>query len=335
MTSAVATRASDSSKPYGNVSYADPGYQSDGKARYPLDSEAHCRAAYSYISMPKNAAKYTPAQVARIKSRIMAAGKRYGIEFSGGQRSVPDAFVRAYEFEMRSVSRDGRRLMGRVAVFNTRALIPDRGGAFEEQIYPGFMDRYLRSNGFPVMQFDHGKDPRTGTVPIGKYEVFDGNRSGYDVEGDLFDNPVVEPVRQAIQAGAVKGMSFRMQVTPNGDKWERRSGQIDLRTVTDADVPEAGPVVFPAYRDTRVAVRSILATFDDEERAEMIRELREQAGLATDLTDLTGRSDTRSADGGDDDEEPWEGDPSPVTPPEIRERLLAVALRPEIRLPSQ
>ncbi len=332
MTSAVDTRAN--TKPYGKVAYADPGLQADGVARYPIDSYDHCKAAWSYISMPKNAAKYTSAQLARIKARIMAAGKRYGIEFSS-QRSVPQAFVRAYEFEMRSVSRDGRRLMGRVAVFNTRTRIPDRGGDFEEQINPGFMDRYLRSNGFPVMQFDHGKDPRTGTVPIGKYEVFDGNQSGYDVEGDLFDNPVVEPVRQAIQAGAVKGMSFRMQVTPNGDKWERRSGQMDLRTVIDADVPEAGPVVFPAYRDTRVAVRSILATFDDEERAEMIRELREQAGLATDLTDFIGRSDTWSADGGDDDAEPWEGDPSPVTPPEIRERLLAVALRPEIRLPSQ
>jgi hypothetical protein len=77
--------AADPNAPYGpksQVEYADPGYQADGKARYPLDSEAHCRSAWSYISMPKNAAKYTSDQVKQIKSRIKAAGKKYGITFS-------------------------------------------------------------------------------------------------------------------------------------------------------------------------------------------------------------------------------------------------------------
>src|SRR5690606_15648317 len=65
---------------------------------------------------------------------------------------------RTYTFEVRSVSRDGRRLVGTVAVFNRRARIPDRNGDFEEEIHPGFMDRSLREIGVPVMQFDHGKD---------------------------------------------------------------------------------------------------------------------------------------------------------------------------------
>jgi hypothetical protein len=51
----AAGMASDAKKPYGDVTYADPGYQKDGKKRYPLDTEAHCRAAWSYINMPKNA----------------------------------------------------------------------------------------------------------------------------------------------------------------------------------------------------------------------------------------------------------------------------------------
>ena len=32
-------------EPYGAVTYADPGYQSDGVKRYPIDTEAHTRAA--------------------------------------------------------------------------------------------------------------------------------------------------------------------------------------------------------------------------------------------------------------------------------------------------
>ncbi len=69
-------------EPYGSVKYADPGYQKDKVKRYPLDSEAHCRAAWSYINMPKNAAKYTSEQVKAIKGRIKAAAKKYGIEIS-------------------------------------------------------------------------------------------------------------------------------------------------------------------------------------------------------------------------------------------------------------
>src|SRR5512139_2240827 len=126
--------------------------------------------------------------------------------------------VRSYEFDLRSVGRGGRRLVGTVAVFNRRTRIPDRNGDFEEEVHPGFADRSLRDNGFPVMQFDHGKDPRVGTVPIGRYDIFGATRTGYEVEGDLFDNAVVEPVRQAIEGRAIRGMSFRFQVTKGGDR---------------------------------------------------------------------------------------------------------------------
>src|SRR6266498_1184564 len=69
--------------PYGTeTTYADPGYQSDGVKRYPLDTEEHCRAAWSYINQADNAAKYTADQLATIKSKIKAAGKKYGISFA-------------------------------------------------------------------------------------------------------------------------------------------------------------------------------------------------------------------------------------------------------------
>ncbi|MGE5828528.1 MAG: DUF6582 domain-containing protein, partial [Micromonosporaceae bacterium] len=59
--------------------YADPGYQADGKKRYALDTEAQCRAAWSYINQAGNAAEYTPTQLKTIKGRIKAALKRHGI----------------------------------------------------------------------------------------------------------------------------------------------------------------------------------------------------------------------------------------------------------------
>jgi len=59
--------------------YADPGYQADKKQRYQLDTKAHAKAAWSYINMAKNAKAYTAAQLKRIKGRIKAALKKFGI----------------------------------------------------------------------------------------------------------------------------------------------------------------------------------------------------------------------------------------------------------------
>jgi phage head maturation protease len=322
-------------KPYGDVKYADPGYQDDKTKRYPIDSEAHCRAAWSYINMPKNAAKYSPDELARIKGRIRAAGKKYGIEFSSPERSEEDyaelrrgdgLCTRSYEFEIRSVGDNGRSLEGHVAVFRSVARIPDRNGEFDEEIHPGVFDRYLGERGFPVMQFDHGKDPRTGTVPIGVYDVFEPDAKGYFVRGQLFDNHVVEPVRQAIEGRAIRGMSWRMHVVKNGDRWTRHFGGIDKRDILDADVPEAGPVVFPAYRDTAVVVRSLWAALDPEEQVEM----RQVAGIST---DLTGQQGTRSASGSDPDVKPGQGDTSSNAI--YRARELDIALRPPIILPRR
>jgi hypothetical protein len=62
-------------KPYGDVEYADPGYQDDQKERYPIDTEKHIRAAWSYINKPKNAGKYSADELKRIKNKIIAAWK--------------------------------------------------------------------------------------------------------------------------------------------------------------------------------------------------------------------------------------------------------------------
>jgi phage head maturation protease len=61
--------------PYGEVEYADPGYQEDKKKRYPIDGEKHIRAAWNYIHKPKNAGKYSADEVNRIKAKIVAAWK--------------------------------------------------------------------------------------------------------------------------------------------------------------------------------------------------------------------------------------------------------------------
>lgn len=75
-----------SKQPYGDVQYADPGYQKDKKKRYPLDSKAHAKSAWSYINQADNARLYTSAQLKRIKQRIVKALKGYGVTVATQER---------------------------------------------------------------------------------------------------------------------------------------------------------------------------------------------------------------------------------------------------------
>jgi hypothetical protein len=62
---------------YGDVQFADP-----TNNKYPIDSEEHVRAAWSYINKKANAAKYDADEVEAIKGRIKRAAKRYDIDIS-------------------------------------------------------------------------------------------------------------------------------------------------------------------------------------------------------------------------------------------------------------
>ncbi|MFB9926002.1 DUF6582 domain-containing protein [Amycolatopsis halotolerans] len=68
--------------PYGDVKYADPGYQKDKVKRYPLDTKDHAKAAWSYINQAKNAALYNATQLKAVRSRIKGALKKFGVTVS-------------------------------------------------------------------------------------------------------------------------------------------------------------------------------------------------------------------------------------------------------------
>jgi HK97 family phage prohead protease len=162
------------------------------------------------------------------------------------------------------ISSDGRTLEGYAAVFNFPARINDAMGPFDEVLLPGAFAQSIRER-MPVLQFDHGKDPRVGGIPIGSIQDLREDGTGLYVRARLFDNATVEPVREAIAAGVVNGMSFRFMVPQGGDKWSSRGG-VDYREISQADVRELGPVVFPAYEKTSVTVRDGRKRLRDHER---------------------------------------------------------------------
>lgn len=78
----------DGKEPYGDVEYADPGYQKDKKKRYPINTKAHAKAAWDYINKKKNAGKYTSQQLSHIKGKIKAACKKFGVDCGDDQRAA-------------------------------------------------------------------------------------------------------------------------------------------------------------------------------------------------------------------------------------------------------
>jgi HK97 family phage major capsid protein len=134
------------------------------------------------------------------------------------------------------------------------------------------------------------------------------------ISARLYDNDVVEPIRQAIEGKSITGMSFRFRVVR--DEWRDTAGKLVkpdellellwmpgdrgplVRTIKEVELFEAGPVVFPAYEATTVGVRSLLADLDPTERESLL------SALATELRQPVTEPD------------PPVVTPEPVDPPE-------------------
>src|SRR5260370_14253411 len=253
-------------EPYGSsVDYADPGYlDADGNQasksgkpgvkRYPLSSDK-VMAAWSYINQAKNAGQYTAAQLSAIKGRIKAAMAKFGHKVSDANSTPPDGEYRTVPFDLGNVEAngDGLTFEGYAAVFNTPARIGGWEGDFDDQITPGAF-RAAGDSAYPVLMFEHGRHPLIGTMPLGRINGAREDPAGLWIEARLTDNWLIQPVRDAVAAEAITGMSFRFTVNDGGDMWMDRDGDGPLRPLTSVSVPELGPGGFPAHQPTTASV---------------------------------------------------------------------------------
>ncbi|MFD9192987.1 HK97 family phage prohead protease [Streptomyces phaeochromogenes] len=183
------------------------------------------------------------------------------------ERSAPFQFLRAED----DGEGDGRTLSGYAAVFGQDTEIDSWEGLFTETIRKGAFRKTIREQ-TPVMQFDHGRHPLIGSLPIGSISDLREDDQGLFVEGRITDNWLMQPVRDAIAEQTVNGMSFRFEVVR--EEWRDVNGKVvkpeevlDLlwmpsdrgplrRELIELKCRELGPVVFPAYVGTAVSVRS-------------------------------------------------------------------------------
>lgn len=223
---------------------------------------------------------------------------------------ITENLCRTAPFAVRgdTVTGDGYTLDGYGAVFDSPTVINSWEGRFEETIVPGAFKKSLRER-TPRLQFDHGTHPLIGSIPIGTITEATEDDRGLHIVGRLSDNWLVAPVRDAIASGAVDGMSFRFTVIR--DEWvdaggrklkpaevetaiyaSGDTGDLVRRRLLEVKMDEVGPVVWPAYRDTSVAVRSgviDLSRLHEPEQRELLARAVYLADTATKGdNDLTG-----------------------------------------------
>lgn len=257
---------------------------------------------------------------------------------------ITEDLCRSVPFEMRATSDegDGLTLDGYGAVFGSPTRIDSWEGVFDEEIARGAFKKSLAER-TPVLQFDHGRHPMVGSIPLGSFETLREDDKGLQVLARLHDNWLVQPVRDAIKSEAIPGMSFRFSVVK--DEWRDAGGKIvkgdDIsrllwasdasdpssilkRTLREVKLYEVGPVVFPAYADTTVGVRSrelVSLLTDPQMRAELARAL---VGTPSEPDEAAGASGEGRA--ATPVEEPPEGTPGkPVPSPAARTRALKLS----------
>lgn len=214
--------------------------------------------------------------------------------------TAPIAIERSMPFTIRSGPADGGdglTISGLAAVFGQKTRIDSWEGMFDESIRKGAFAKTLKERS-PVMQFDHGRHPLIGSIPIGSFNTGFPRESdaGVEIEGRLLDNWLIQPVRDAVANQTVNGMSFRFEVVR--DEWSDKRGKVltpqeisDLlwkpdpsrgvlhRELIEVRCPEMGPVVFPAYPGTSVDVRANSLAYEIRSQPEVVRKVR--AALAT------------------------------------------------------
>jgi HK97 family phage prohead protease len=261
------------SKPYGDVKYADP---KNGK--YPIDTEAHIRAAWSYINMPKNAAQYplNGVTLSEVKGRIKAAMDKLGATVSADSGSRAE-YMRLYPLEDIHILRsadggDGRTVEAFAAVFDDPAEIQDFEGHYVETIDRSAFNKVIADasrarGGFPgsvKVLYNHGMTIQ-GTpserfsMPIGVPVDIRAEQRGLMTRTRYNETALAEEILENIRAGSITSQSFTGRIVRSdpqlrrGDRY-RPDSTGGLRTVrrTELGLREYGPVLWPAYSGAEI-----------------------------------------------------------------------------------
>lgn len=153
-------------------------------------------------------------------------------------------------------------LFGHFAVFNEWTEIDSMfEGHFLERIAPGAFKKTFREQQQKVL-FQHGQDPYLGDKILGQPGTLAEDEIGAAYEVPLFRG-LPELLMDGLRKGAY-GSSFRFRMMreefdQEPDESAHNPRGLPERTLKEVQVPEFGPVSFPAYASATAGVRAIEA----------------------------------------------------------------------------
>lgn len=197
-----------------------------------------------------------------------------------------DTHLRTYEFRADVEAGDSNTLEGYASVFDAWYDVSDHLGVYREQVAPGSFRKTLRER-TPVCQLDHGQNSLLGSLPLGAFTRLAEDSHGLHFKVEMHRSWIFDPVREAIRSGAISGCSIRFAVPKGKEDWNDKMTE---RTIREAKLYELGPVVFPAAPMTSVALRSLVSSLDESERATLLSEF----GTRSEAVDLVGTAQVES-----------------------------------------
>jgi HK97 family phage prohead protease len=153
--------------------------------------------------------------------------------------------------EVRLVSEEGKpkKLVGYPSVFNRMS--EDLGG-FYEIVAPGTFTETVQVDDIRAL-FNHESGQVLGRNKAGTLRLREDSE-GLLAEIDLPDTTAGRDTAISVERGDITGMSFGFSTL--SDEWKREDGK-RIRTLKKVRLFDVSPVTFPAYPDTKVAVRSM------------------------------------------------------------------------------
>ena len=182
---------------------------------------------------------------------------------------------RGFEFELREATDDApAMLIGYAARFNTWS---EDLGYFKERIRPGAFKKALMSSDVRALYNHDSNQLPLGRTP--KTLRLAEDTKGLKVEIDLPETRSAEDLMTSIKRGDISQMSFGFTVAEDGDVWIEKDGETK-RTINEVkELFDVSPVVYPAYKATKIAVRT----------SEKLEECKKSAAISGDNTGAIAR----------------------------------------------
>jgi HK97 family phage prohead protease len=142
------------------------------------------------------------------------------------------------------------KLWGYAAIFDAPTEIREYGRTFTEVVRRGAFQRSLGENKDIICTFNHDVGKLLGRTSSQTLTIKE-DKVGLYFEVSLPDTATGNEVKELALRGDLLGASFTFTVPKEGESWASNT-----RELKDLDLYELGPVVLPAYKDTKIGMRS-------------------------------------------------------------------------------